>query len=64
MVTLNIDGHVIAVEPGTTILEAATQEGINIPTLCYDKRLSPHGACFLCSVEAKKNGAKRSCPLV
>jgi heterodisulfide reductase subunit A len=41
----------VEAEPGTTILEAATVEGIKIPTLCYHKALLPDGACRLCLVE-------------
>lgn len=51
MVTLTIDGIELAVKPGTTILEAAQQTGIHIPTLCYDKRLAPYGGSFICMVE-------------
>ncbi|MCA9514988.1 MAG: (2Fe-2S)-binding protein, partial [Myxococcales bacterium] len=35
MPTLKIDGREITVEPGTTILQAAQQLGIEIPTFCY-----------------------------
>jgi len=62
MVSLNIDGRAVLVEAGTTILEAASQQGIRIPTLCYDKRLSPHGACFICSVEVKSDGREMLLP--
>jgi len=62
MVTLNIDGRVLEVEAGTTILEAATQDGIRIPTLCYDKRLPPHGGSFFCAVEVKSNGREMLLP--
>ena len=34
-ITLQIDGHFITVPEGSTILEAATKIGINIPTLCH-----------------------------
>jgi NADP-reducing hydrogenase subunit HndD len=37
MITLTIDNQKIAVEEGTTILEAAEKLGIKIPTLCYLK---------------------------
>jgi len=62
MVTLNIDGSVITVEDGTTVLEAAKQIGIHIPTLCYDKRLMPYGASFFCAVEVKTNGREMLAP--
>ena len=40
MVTLTINGQLLQVEPGTTILEAAAQADIHIPHLCYLKGLN------------------------
>ena len=51
MVTFTINDREIQAEEGKTILEVAQDEGINIPTLCYHKELSPYGACRLCVVE-------------
>lgn len=45
---------------GLTILEAASQVGIKIPTLCYLKRLRPIGSCRICVVEVK--GVKNPLP--
>jgi NADP-reducing hydrogenase subunit HndD len=56
MVNLTIDGKAIQVAPGTTVLEAAKDAGINIPTLCYLKGINEIGACRMCLVEIK--GAK------
>lgn len=56
MITLQIDGHKVEVEPGTTILEAARSIGVYIPTLCYMKELNVTGACRVCLVEVE--GAK------
>jgi len=53
VVTLTIDGQKVQAEAGTTILEAAKQAGINIPTLCYLKDLNQIGACRVCVVEVK-----------
>jgi len=53
MVELTIDDRKVSVEPGTTILAAAKKIGINIPNMCYDKRLRPYGGCRLCVVEAE-----------
>ena len=39
--------------PGQTILEAAADNGIHIPTLCYLKDAAPTGACRICLVEIK-----------
>lgn len=51
MINLSLNGLGIAVEKGTTLLEAAHFYGINIPTLCSMEGLSPYGACRLCLVE-------------
>jgi formate dehydrogenase alpha subunit len=62
MVTLTIDGIEVTVERGTTILEAAQQAGIRVPTLCHDKRLVPYGSCRLCMVEVTARGRTRKMP--
>ncbi len=62
MVTLTIDGVEVTVERGTSILDAAQQAGIRIPTLCNDKRLVPYGACRLCMVEVTARGRTRTLP--
>ncbi|HHW42141.1 MAG TPA: FAD-dependent oxidoreductase [Syntrophomonadaceae bacterium] len=49
--TLNIDGHEVTGFTGQTILEVARRNNIEIPTLCFDERLSPYGGCGLCVVE-------------
>jgi predicted molibdopterin-dependent oxidoreductase YjgC len=49
--TLSIDGLLVTVDEGTTILEAAQMYGIHIPTLCHVDGLSSYGACRLCIVE-------------
>jgi len=59
MVTLTIDGQIIHVRRDTTILDAAKQLGIHIPTLCYHKALKPYGACRLCMVEIFRNGRSK-----
>lgn len=51
MVSLSIDNKQITVPEGTTILDAARQNGISIPTLCYLKDLNEIGACRVCVVE-------------
>ncbi|HEY50120.1 MAG TPA: 2Fe-2S iron-sulfur cluster binding domain-containing protein, partial [Dehalococcoidia bacterium] len=43
-VRLNIDGKGVEAEKGMTILEAARNAGIDIPTLCYHEKLAPYGA--------------------
>lgn len=53
MITLTIDGKEVTIKRGSTILEAAEKVGIEIPTLCHDKRLIPYGSCRICVVEQK-----------
>ena len=53
MVNITIDGVAMSVPEGTTILEAAKQAGINIPTLCFLKGINEIGACRMCVVEIK-----------
>ena len=48
---VTVDGRTAQVAPGTTVLEAARQMGIAIPTLCHYRGLSPYGACRVCLVE-------------
>ena len=53
MVKLTINGLPVAVEDGTTIMEAAKAAGISIPHLCYLKGINDIGACRICSVEVE-----------
>jgi len=49
--TLTIDGKPVGAEENETILQAATEAGINIPTLCHLDGLTDVGACRLCLTE-------------
>ncbi len=51
MVTATIDGREVVVKPGTTVIEAATRMGIEIPYYCWHKRLSVAANCRQCLVE-------------
>ena len=51
MVNLIIDGKQISVKENTTIMEAADQNGITIPSLCYLKGINEIAACRVCVVE-------------
>ncbi len=53
-VTLTLNGRTVSVPEGSTILEAARQAGIYIPTLCHHPDLSNVGACRLCVVTVEK----------
>ena len=66
MVELTIDGIKTRVPEGTSVLEAAREMGIIIPTLCYHEGLSPYGACRICIVEVvkgNKSSLEASCTL-
>ncbi|MTI85773.1 MAG: 2Fe-2S iron-sulfur cluster binding domain-containing protein [Firmicutes bacterium] len=52
-INLTIDDMQLQVEPGTTVLQAARQAGIRIPTLCYLEEINEIGACRICLVEVQ-----------
>ena len=53
LVNIKINGMPLSVPAGTTILEAARQLGLEIPTLCHLKNVNEIGACRICVVEVK-----------
>jgi formate dehydrogenase alpha subunit len=55
-IVFTIDKKKISCSSGASILEAAAQNGIKIPHLCYHPDLKPYGACRLCLVEDEKTG--------
>ena len=59
LINVTIDGRRTAVPQDTTILQAAKDLGIDIPTLCHHPALEPFGACRLCTVEIMRNGRSR-----
>ncbi len=62
LVTLTIDGVEVKAKKGTTILEAAKQAGIDIPTLCFLKDINEMGDCRMCIVEVEgRRGFATSC---
>ena len=56
MPRVTIDNQTIEVAAGTTILQAARQVGIEIPTLCYLDGCTPTTSCMACVVKRKDNG--------
>lgn len=64
MVTFKIDGRTVTAEENSTVLEAAMQAGIKIPTLCNLKDINNIGACRMCLVEdGRSHKLQASCVL-
>ena len=62
LISLTIDGVQVEVAPGTTVLEAARQAGIRIPTLCYLKGINEIGACRMWwSIPERARSRPRAC---
>jgi heterodisulfide reductase subunit A len=53
MTKLTINDRLVEVPAGTTLLKAARQLGVNIPTLCDYEGVKPYGGCRLCLVEVR-----------
>ncbi len=61
-INITINGFPVTIEKGKTILEAADEQGIKIPTLCYHKDLCVAGNCRVCVVEvAGQNRLSAAC---
>ncbi len=52
-VSLTVDGRTVGVAEGTTLLAAAAEAGVDIPTLCYLETLTPVNVCRICVVEVE-----------
>lgn len=63
LIHLTIDGVNVEVAPGTTVLEAAKQAGVRIPTLCYLKDINQIGACRICCVDTGARVLQAACML-
>lgn len=62
MINLKIDNKDVCVPEGTTILQAAKEAGIDIPTLCFLKGVNEVGDCRMCIVEVEgRKGFATSC---
>ena len=62
LIALTIDGQEVKVKRGTSILQAARQIGIDIPTLCFLKEINEVGDCRMCIVEVEgRRGFATSC---
>lgn len=58
-ILLEIDNQKVEAEEGMTILQAARQAGIHIPTLCHSDKVKPQGLCRICLVEITKGTNKK-----
>jgi predicted molibdopterin-dependent oxidoreductase YjgC len=56
-VEITLDGRVVVVPEGHTLLQACRQEGIDIPTLCFLESLTPVNVCRVCVVELEGSRA-------
>ena len=54
-----VDGKMVQVDEGITVLNAARKTGVVIPTLCHHEALKPYGSCRLCMVEIVQNKRRR-----
>ena len=59
---ITMNGRILEVQTGQTLLQVARQNGIHIPTLCYHAHTGPAGKCRLCLVEVGgMRGLQTSC---
>ncbi|NLA54601.1 MAG: 4Fe-4S binding protein [Clostridiales bacterium] len=63
MITLTIDNMKVEVPQGTTVLDAARQINVRIPTLCFLKEINEIGACRMCVVDAGGRTLQPACVL-
>ena len=64
IINMEINGKAVSMPEGSTILDAAVEYGIDIPTLCHLKNLAPDGSCRMCVVEiegGRKGGLIPAC---
>ena len=61
MLNVTIDGVKVSVPAGTTVLEAARQANIHIPTLCFLKDINEIGACRMCVVDVGARALAAAC---
>lgn len=53
MIKLTVNGRYVGVNDGSTLLDAAREAGVHIPTLCHYPRLPSHAVCRMCLVNVK-----------
>ncbi len=62
LVSLTIDGRPVQIAAGSTVLQAARQIGLDIPTLCFLEKCTPATSCLVCLVKVQSAGAARMVP--
>ena len=55
-IEFTLDGKLVTAEPDQTILQVARANGIDIPSLCYNDKISKTTSCFVCVVRDAKTG--------
>jgi NADH dehydrogenase/NADH:ubiquinone oxidoreductase subunit G len=58
-INIIVDGERFEIDSNITVFEAVEKMGKYIPTLCYNEKLKPYGACRLCIVQIEKNGVSK-----
>lgn len=59
-IILQIDGKEVKATQEMTVLKAAEQANITIPTLCHHEKLAPYGGCRMCTVEVETRGRTKT----
>jgi predicted molibdopterin-dependent oxidoreductase YjgC len=54
-VSITVDGQLVTVNEGQSLLEACTKAGVDTPTICYAENLTPVNVCRVCVVEVEGN---------
>lgn len=62
MIAMTINGKICQCESGCTILQAAAENGLEIPNLCNDASVKVYGACGMCAVEVLDDGDGKPLP--
>jgi NADP-reducing hydrogenase subunit HndD len=60
MIQLTVNGRLVDLNDGATLLDAARKAGVHISTLCYHPRLPSHAVCRMCLVDVKGTGHPQS----
>jgi aldehyde:ferredoxin oxidoreductase len=56
---ISIDGKTSEVQKDTFLLGAIRAAGVDVPTMCHHKDLTPNGSCRMCLVEVEERGKKK-----